>query len=109
KKFSPKIVKPEEFLTKVFDKGKGNEMLQNQIDDYMEKRRARILEKLKGKMLFEMGNDGEPTWRKIEVLEQRATIQFHFMRTDEHTNYYPTVYYQGKKLELPNDSAYLVC
>lgn len=109
KKFSPKVVKPEEFLTKTYDKAKGNEQIQEQIEEYMEKRRAKILEKLKGKMLFEMGNDGEPTWRKIEVLEQRATIQFHFMRTQENTNYYPTIYYQGKKLEMPNDSAYLVC
>ncbi|MGC1241114.1 MAG: DEAD/DEAH box helicase [Chryseosolibacter sp.] len=109
KKFSPKVVKPEEFLTKIYDKSKGSEQVQEQIEDYMEKRRAKILEKLKGKMLFEMGNDGEPTWRKIEVLEKRAAIQFHFMRTHENTNYYPTIYYQGKKLEMPNDSAYLVC
>ncbi len=109
KKFSPKIIKPEEFLTKTYDKVKGNEQVQEQIDVYMEKRRAKILEKLKGKMLFEMGNDGEPTWRKIEVLENRATIQFHFMRTSENTNYYPTIFYQGKKLDMPNESAYLVC
>ena len=109
KKFSVKVVKPEEFLTKTYDKVKGNEQIQEQIEAYMEKRRAKILEKLKGKMLFEMGNDGEPTWRKIEVLENRATIQFHFMRTHENTNYYPTIYYHGKKLDMPNDSAYLVC
>lgn len=109
KKFSPKIIKPEEFLTRTYDKAKGNEQIQEQIEVYMEKRRARILEKLKGKMLFEMGNDGEPTWRKIEVLEDRATIQFHFMRTKENTNYYPTIYYQGRKLDMPNESAYLVC
>ncbi len=109
KKFSAKIIKPEEFLTKTYDKIKGNELVQEQIEDYMEKRRAKILEKLKGKMLFEMGNDGEPTWRKIEVLEKRATIQFHFMRTEENTNYYPTIYYQDKKLDMPNESAYLVC
>lgn len=109
KKFSSKIVKPEEFLNKTYDKAKGNEQLQEQIEEYMEKRRAKILEKLKGKLLFEMGNDGEPTWRKIEVLENRATIQFHFMRTHENTNYYPTIYYQGRKLEMPNESAYLVC
>lgn len=109
KKFSSKVVKPEEFLTKTYDKVKGNEQIQEQIEAYMEKRRAKILEKLKGKMLFEMGNDGEPTWRKIEVLENRATIQFHFMRTHENTNYYPTIYYQGRKLDMPNDSAYLVC
>lgn len=109
KKFSPKIIKPEEFLTKIYDKAKGNELVQEQIEEYMEKRRAKILEKLKGKMLFEMGNDGEPTWRKIEVLDKRATIQFHFMRTQENTNYYPTLFYEGKKLDMPNDSAYLVC
>jgi SNF2 family DNA or RNA helicase len=109
KKFSVKFMKPEEFFSKTYDKTKGNELVQEQIEDYMEKRRAKILEKLKGKILFEMGNDGEPTWRKIEVLDKRASIQFHFMRTEEHTNYYPTIFYQGKKIDLPNTSAYLVC
>lgn len=109
KKFSSKMIKPEEFLAKTFDKVKGNEMIQEQIEDYMEKRRSKVLEKMKGKMLFEMGNDGEPTWKKIEVQEHRASIQFHFMRSNENTNYYPTIYYQDKKLELPNPSAYLIC
>ena len=109
KKFSAKFMKPEEFFSKTYDKTKGSELLQEQIEDYMEKRRAKILEKMRGKILFEMGNDGEPTWRKIEVLDKRASIQFHFMRTEEHTNYYPTIFYQGKKIDLPNTSAYLVC
>ena len=109
KKFSAKFMKPEEFFVKTYDKVKGSELIQEQIEDYMEKRRAKILEKLKGKILFEMGNDGEPTWRKIEVLDKRSTIQFHFMRTSENTNYYPTILYQGKKIDLPNPSAYLIC
>src|SRR6185436_19736752 len=54
KKFSTKIIKPEEFLNKTYDKSKGNEAIQEQIEDYMEKRRAKVLDKLKGKMLFEM-------------------------------------------------------
>ena len=109
KKFSSKIVKPEEFFAKTFDKTKGNELIQEQIEDYMEKRRAKALEKIKNKQVFEMGNDGEPTWKKIEVQDKRASIQFHFMRTEENTNYYPTIFYEGKKLELPNPSAYLIC
>ncbi len=109
RKFATKAFKPEEFFAKTFDKAKGNEMLQEQIDDYMEKRRAKILEKIKGKLLFEMGNDGEPAWRQIDVLDQRASIQFHFMRTNDHTNYYPTITFQGRKLDLPNSSAYLIC
>ena len=74
KKFSPKMVKPEEFFAKVYDKAKGNELVQEQIEDYMEKRRAKVLEKMKSKMLFEMGNDGEPTWKKIEVQSVKLRI-----------------------------------
>lgn len=62
-------MKPDEFFSKVFKKDKGDELLQEQIEAFMEKRRAAVLEKIKGKQLYEMGNDGEPTWRKIEVLE----------------------------------------
>jgi len=109
KKFAGKPVKPEEFFPKIFDKKKGNEALQELIEIHMETKRAEVLEILKGKMLFETGNDGEPTHRKIEVMEKRATIQFHFMRGAESTNYYPTIFYDGKKLELPNPTAFLIC
>jgi hypothetical protein len=109
KKFSTKSMKPEEFFVKTYAKVKGNEELQEQIEDFMEKRRAKVLDKIKGKLLFEMGNDGEPTWKQIEVLDQRASIQFHFMRTEDHTNYYPTISFKGKNVELPNPSAYLIC
>ncbi|MBS1682321.1 MAG: DEAD/DEAH box helicase family protein [Bacteroidetes bacterium] len=109
KHFSKKIMKPEEFFSKVYHPQKGDEPLQEQIELYMEKRRASILEKMKGKLLFEMGNDGEPTWRKVEVLDERATIQFHFKRSDDSTNYYPTISYKGKKVEIPDPVAYLIC
>ncbi len=109
KHFSKKLMKPAEFFSKVFHKEKGDELVQEQIEAYMEKRRAAVLEKMKGKMLFEMGNDGEPTWRKLEVLEKRANIQFHFQRSEENTNYYPTITYDGKKVDIPNPAAYLVC
>lgn len=109
RKFAGKPVKPEEFFPKVFDKKKGNEGLQEMIELHMETKRAEVLEILKGKLLFETGNDGEPTHRKIEVMESRASIQFHFMRSDDSTNYFPTLFYEGKKLELPNPTAYLIC
>lgn len=109
KHFSKKIMKPNEFFAKVYKKDKGDELMQEQIEAYMERRRSAIMEKLAGKMVFEMGNDGEPTWRKLEVMPQRASIQFHFRRNEDSTNYYPTLSYKGRKIELPNESAYLVC
>jgi SNF2 family DNA or RNA helicase len=109
KRFAGKPVKPEEFFPKVFDKKKGNEALQELIETHIETKRAEVLEILKGKMLFETGNDGEPTHRQIEVMDKRASIQFHFKREEVSTNYYPTIYYDGKRLELPNPTAYLIC
>jgi len=109
KKFSAKVMKPGEFFAKTYDKEKGNELIQEQIEHYLEKLRAEALEKMKGKALYEMGNDGEPTWKKLEVLEKRASIQFHFRRSEENTNYYPTISFEGKKLEIPSPAAYLVC
>jgi SNF2 family DNA or RNA helicase len=109
KKFSSKLMKPGEFFAKVYDKQKGNELIQEEIERYLEVKRAEILDKMRGKQLFEMGNDGEPTWKKIEVLDKRAAIQFHFRRTPDNTNYYPTLSYDGKKMELPNPTAYLIC
>lgn len=102
-------MKPDEFFGKIFKKEKGDEVMQEQIEAFMEKRRAAVLDKLKGKQLFEMGNDGEPTWRKVEVLEKRASIQFHFLRTEESTTYYPTITYEGKRVDIPNPAAYLIC
>jgi SNF2 family DNA or RNA helicase len=109
KHFSKKVMKVDEFFGKVYKKEKGDELLQEQIEVYLEKRRAAVLEKLKGKRLFEMGNDGEPTWRQLEILDKRASIQFHFRRSDENTNYYPTITYEGKRVDIPNPNAYLIC
>lgn len=109
KHFSKKYSKPEEFFTRIFSKEKGDGMLQEEIEDYLERRRAKILSMVTGKMLFEMGNDGEPAWKQIQVMPHRATIQFHFTRTKESTNYFPTISYDGKKIDLPNPEAYLVC
>lgn len=109
KKFSKKQMKPQEFFSKVYHKEKGDPAIQEQIEEYLEKRRGEVFEKVKGKMLFEMGNDGEPAWRQVEIPETRAKIQFHFKRGDDSTNYYPTITHGGKKIDLPNPSAFMVC
>ncbi|MBS1558455.1 MAG: DEAD/DEAH box helicase [Bacteroidetes bacterium] len=109
KHFSKKIMKPDEFFSRVYHKQKGDELVQKEIEFYMEARRAKVLEELKGKLLFEMGNDGEPTWRRVEVLEGRASVRFHFSRSPDSTTYYPTISYNGKPVEIPDTGAYLVC
>lgn len=109
KHFNKKNVKPEEFFPKIYDSEKGNEGLQKEIYRYMEKRRGGVLDRLMGKRVFEMGNDGEPAWKEIEVLEDKATVLFHFRRNEDNTHYFPTIKYHGEKLDFQYKSAYIVC
>lgn len=109
KHFNKKSIKAEDFFLKVYNSNKGNEDIQNEIYDYMERRRASILERLGGKHVYEMGNDGEPAWKEIEVQNEKATILFHFRRNADNTHYFPTIKHKGEKLDFQYKSAYLVC
>ncbi len=109
KHFNKKNMRAEDFFLKVYDPEKGNKSLQLEINHYMERRRAAILEMLAGKRVFEMGNDGEPAWKEIIVQEEKATVLFHFRRNEDNTHYFPTLKHKGEKLDFQYKSAYLVC
>ena len=108
KYFEKKKIKPTDFFLKVFNPKTGDPVKQDLIKQYVENRRARIMPLLKGKRLFEMGNDGEPTWREIKVLENEATVLFHFRRNEDDTHYFPTIKYDGQKVEYQYKGAYIL-
>jgi SNF2 family DNA or RNA helicase len=109
KKFYNKKVTPNEFFFKIFDKEKGDALVQEAIVNYIENRKAEILQLLPGKMIFEMGSDGEPTWKQIYITPEKASILFHFMRNEDNTHYFPTIKYQGQKVEFQYKSAIIIC
>lgn len=107
--FNKKKIKPAEFFLKHFQKDNVNELLQEEIDAYLEKRRSKILELLPGKNLFEMSNDGEPAWKKIEVPLEKASILFHFRRNEDNTHYFPTIKHNGDKVDFQYKNAFIIC
>ncbi|WP_318840736.1 DEAD/DEAH box helicase [Reichenbachiella ulvae] len=109
KSFEKKRIKPEDFFLKVFDPKVGDPVKQEQIIAHVERRRAKIMPLLKGKRLFEMGNDGEPAWKEIEVLEEEATVLFHFRRNEDNTHYFPTIKHKGEKIDFQYKGAYILC
>lgn len=109
KKFSTKKMKTHEFFLKVYDPYKGDEALQETIANYIKVRQAKILSLLDGKMVFEMGRDGEPTWKQLEIASEPATVLFHFRRNEENTHYFPTIKYKGQKLDFQYKNAIVVC
>ncbi|TPE45508.1 DEAD/DEAH box helicase [Pontibacter mangrovi] len=111
KKFSPKKkMSAADFFLKVYDPEKGDKALQEAIAHYVQSRMGKILELLRhNKMTFIMGKDGDPAWRRIEIAPERATVLFHFMRNADNTHYFPTIKYNGEKLDFQYKNAALVC
>jgi SNF2 family DNA or RNA helicase len=109
KKFNTKKLKPKEYLQKIYDSKSGNKVVQELMELKLEGLRAKILENLKGKRLFEMGNDGNPIWKEIYLMPQKAEVLFHFRRNEENTHYFPTIKYQEEKLEWQYRNAFLIC
>lgn len=109
KKFDTKKLKPKEYLRKIYDPKTENKPIQELIELKLEGLRAKILDNLSGKRLFEMGNDANPIWREIEIMPKKASVLFHFRRNEENTHYFPTIKYEGEKLEWQYKNAYLVC
>ncbi|WKV13528.1 DEAD/DEAH box helicase [Marivirga harenae] len=109
RKFAKKKMKPAEFFDKYYNDDGGSDLVKDEIERYMEKRRSEILSRITGKLLFEMGNDGEPAWRQIEVMDEKATILFHFVKNEDNTHYFPTIKHNGEKLEFQYKGAYLIC
>lgn len=108
-KFSKNGIKPKDFFLKYFIEDEKSKPIQNEIGYYMGRILAKIMVKLSGKRVFEMGSDGEPTWRELKVMPERATVLFHFRKNQDNTHYFPTIKYAGLKLEWQYKNAYLVC
>ena len=109
KKFFNKKVTANEFFLKVYNKEKGDQLLQDAITNYIEDKKSEIFPLLKDKMVFEMGNDGEPTWKQLSIAPKKASVLFHFMRNEENTHYFPTIKYEGEKIDFQYKNSIVVC
>lgn len=107
RKFNNTKLKPADFFYKIYKSDNPDTELQGRISSHLEERKSEIFSYMKGKMLFEMGSDGEPAWKKIEVLPERASVLFHFIRNDDNTHYFPTIKYKGEKVDFQYCGAYL--
>lgn len=109
RKFSNKIIKPAEFFSKIYNGDKSNDPLIEQIEHYLDRKKSEALQLLGEKMLFEMGADGEPAWKRLELMPEKASVLFHFRRNEGNTHYFPTIRYAGQKLDFQYNGSYIIC
>ncbi|MFL5728280.1 MAG: ATP-dependent helicase, partial [Cytophagaceae bacterium] len=109
KKFYNKKITPNEFFLKIYNKEKGDTLLQEAITRFIEGKMAEILALMQEKKIFEMGSDGEPTWKPLSIAPKKASVLFHFMRNEDNTHYFPTIKYNGEKIDFQYKNAIIVC
>ncbi|MDX2246594.1 MAG: SNF2-related protein [Bacteroidia bacterium] len=104
KKFGGNPRHEAEFFTTRF---KGE--LENLAKNFVQRKMAVILGMLGGKYVFEMGNDGYPAKEPIYLLEEKASVWFHFRKKESFTRYYPTIKLRGDSVRLQGLHARLIC
>ena len=109
KEFWPRKITTADFFLKTYHPEKGDKPLQEVIARHVQERLAAVLARLPGRHVFIMGRDGEPTWREIGLAPVPASILFHFRRNADNTHYFPTIQYQGQRLDFQYKNAVLVC
>src|SRR3546814_20621420 len=57
----------------------------------IEKRLAEAIDLMREKEVFETDKEGNPTWKRLEIAEEHATVLFHFRRSESGTRFFPTI------------------
>ncbi len=93
-----KKIKTAEFFTN--EKYCSKDLFNDRIRPYIEQRMNKALNLLRGKTIYRMGNDNNPTSQSITVADEKASVLFHFRRNEEGTRYFPTIKFKGERVEF---------
>ncbi|MFC3198395.1 DEAD/DEAH box helicase [Parapedobacter deserti] len=103
KRYHKKPVRPVDFFSKTFDK-KFFEYIRPKI----EHRLLQALELLQDKPLYLMSKDGYAAEQRLEIAPKPASVLFHFRRDEEETRYFPTIKYDGQRIEFMYKGAQVI-
>lgn len=96
KKFHKKPIRPADYFGKIFD-NKVYEFIRPQLEAKL----LKVLALIGDKPLYLMNiKDGYPAEQKINIAKEATSILFHFRRNAEETRYFPTLRFQGHRMEF---------
>ncbi|MEO0897036.1 MAG: DEAD/DEAH box helicase [Bacteroidota bacterium] len=104
KRFGGKPRNEVEFFIKKFD-GEIKKLAKS----FIQRKLAQILPLLPTRRVFSMGNDSYPAHTELDVLDEKATVLFHFRRHEIFTQYFPTIKLRGEKIDFQFKDAVLLC
>ncbi|WP_276091224.1 DEAD/DEAH box helicase [Pedobacter sp. JY14-1] len=104
KRYHKKVIRPAEFFSKFF-----SEKFYENVRPKIEKKLSEVLQILRAEgALYQMDNDGWPAERKLEFAREPATVLFHFRRNETETRYFPTIKYQGLRIDFMFKDAQII-
>jgi superfamily II DNA or RNA helicase len=104
RRYHKKAVRPLEFFTKTF-----NEELYDVLRPKIERKLVEALSLMKGKEIYAMSKEGYPAERKLHLANEGASVLFHFRRDASEVRYFPTIKYQGMRIEFMFKNAEIIC
>ena len=104
KKYHKKPVRPIDYFSKIFD-----DKVRNYIRPKLEKKLLKVMDMIGDKPIYLMSKkDGYPAEQQLRIAEQTTSILFHFRRNEEETRYFPTLKYDGHRMEFMFKNAEVV-
>ncbi|GAA4804098.1 hypothetical protein GCM10023231_36460 [Olivibacter ginsenosidimutans] len=103
KKMHKKIIRPREFFSKIFDK-----KLYDYIRPKIDRKLVHVLKLIHQKPLYLMSKEGWPVEERLTIAQEPASVLFHFRRNDEETRYFPTIKFQGMRIDFMYKNAQII-
>jgi superfamily II DNA or RNA helicase len=105
KKYYKQAIRPYEFFEKHFDE-KFFTLVRSKLD---KKIAETLVELQQHDRLYLMGKDGWPAAEKLSIANEPTSVLFHFRRNETETRYFPTLKYQGSRIDFMFKNAQIIC
>ncbi|WP_118193800.1 DEAD/DEAH box helicase [Albibacterium indicum] len=103
KRFYKKNIRPSEYFSRIF-----NEELFAIIRPKIEETLQKIFDLLTGKPFYLMSKEGWPVEANLSFASQKASVLFHFRRSEHELRYFPTLKYDGYRIEFMYKGAEII-
>ncbi len=104
KRYHKKAIRPVEYFRTIF-----NENIYDTIRPKIERKIVEALKLIGNKDLYLMSKEGWPVEKKLSIATEPSSVLFHFRRNLIETRYFPTIKFQGQRIEFMFKEAQIIC
>ena len=104
KRYHKKAIRPVEYFRTIF-----NENIYETLRPKIERKIVEALKLIGNKDLYLMSKEGWPVEKKLSIATEPSSVLFHFRRNLIETRYFPTIKFQGQRIEFMFKEAQIIC